>query len=151
MFISVKLELTDASRTCLESVKTVYAALLVMDYFTHYNPFVHRRNLASFPVLYLYFHGICYEEVHSIVPPPQTIKTGTHHDTYSRKSHPNFFHIHIVKNKFHYDCFFPSTSGLRNKRSAGSFSAEHTVDMFKSTGNRYISCINTWTSILALS
>lgn len=69
--------------------KSVYATSCMMNSFPSYNPFPHRGNVVSFWLFYRHFHGMYFDEQHSLVPPAQIFATGIRHVTCAWMNHPH--------------------------------------------------------------
>lgn len=58
----------------------------------------HKRNVTSLSVLYPYFYGKCFDELHSLVPPAVDFVAGNHRDTCKRMNHRHFLRIPLKWN-----------------------------------------------------
>lgn len=68
------------------------SSLLHNELFSTLHPLSHKQNVASHLLLYHYFHGKCFNELHSLVPPVLTFTAKTHHAVYSGMNHPHSLH-----------------------------------------------------------
>lgn len=68
----------------------------------------HRRQLTILSLFSRYFHGISFNELHTLIPQQLAFTTGTRHAMYTRVNHPCYHCILVVKNKFHSETLFIS-------------------------------------------
>lgn len=94
------------------SFKQVYAALLVINYFTSKTCF--RQTKLYKPLFYRDFHGMCSAALHSLMLPYQTITNCTHLAKDKGVNHHHFLRILLVTSKFHSGRLFQRTSALEN-------------------------------------
>lgn len=82
-----------------------------------------------------YFHGMCFDQLHSLVPSALSFAIGTCYATYKRMNHLHAFHIPLVRSTFYSDSFFPKTAVLWNRLPAGCFPSRYNFDLFRSRVN----------------
>lgn len=78
-----------------------YEALQVINYFSSFQPFLHKQNNVCISISYRYFHVKCFDELESLVPSFQTFTTKIHHSTYTSSDHPHPIPIPLVRMKKH--------------------------------------------------
>lgn len=80
-FISLHFINTNIFFPVFKKFKSVFVALWMINYFTPYKLFPHRRNVTSLLLLHCYFHGKCSYEQHALIPPVPTFAVKINHTT----------------------------------------------------------------------
>lgn len=81
-------------------VKYIYT-LVGDELFSTLQPISHRRDVASFLLLYRYSHGVCSDELSSFVPPLLNFTAKTRCLRPIVANHPNSLRVSLVRCKFH--------------------------------------------------
>ena len=99
-----------AAKTTLSSLDRVQRRLRWLvgdDLYGKLQPLSLRRDVASLALFYRYYHGLCSEELHSIVPPLKTFGRTTRSSTSIQVNHPHYILAPRVNRNFHGDSFSP--------------------------------------------
>merc|ERR1712237_182987 len=89
--------------------------------------------------IYRYYHGLCSEELHSIVPPLKTFERTTRFSETIQVNHPYYIDAPRVKRDFHGDSFIPRAAALWNSLPPDCFPEKCDLDAFKKKVNVYLS------------
>merc|ERR1711974_468077 len=95
-----------------------------------------RRDVASLALFYRYYHGLCSEELHSIVPPLKTFERTTRSSRPIQVNHRHYLLAPRVNRNFHGDSFSP---GLLLSGTVECFPEKCDIDTFKKKVNVYLS------------
>ena len=96
----------------------------------------HRRDVASLSLFYKYYHGLCSDELSSLVPPTKVFNRRTRLST---NSHTFTVEVPSCKKKFYSSSFFPRTSVLWNSLPSACFPEGCNLGSFKSRVNKHLS------------
>ena len=131
-----------AAKTTLSSLDRVQRRmrwLVGEDLYGKLQPLSLRRDVASLALFYRYFHGLCSEELHSIVPPLKTFGRTTRSSTSIQVNHPHYILAPRVNRNFHGDSFFPRAAAQWNSLPLECFPEKCDLDAFKNRVNVYLS------------
>ena len=131
-----------AAKTTLSSLDRVQRRLRWLvgdDLYGKLQPLSLRRDVASLALFYRYYHGMCSEELHSIVPPLKTFERTTRFSATIQVNHPYYIDAPRAKNNFHGDSFIPRAAALWNSLPLDCFPEKCDLDAFKKKVNVYLS------------
>ena len=131
-----------AAKTTLSSLDRVQRRLRRLvgdDLYGKLQPLSLRRDVASLALFYRYYHGLCSEELHSIVPPLKTFERTTRSSRTIQVNHPHYILAPRVNRKFHGDSFFPRAAAQWNSLPLDCFPEKCNLDAFKKKVNVYLS------------
>ena len=95
----------------------------------------HRRKVASLSLFYRYYHGLCSQEIASLVPPKKIFQRCTR---LASNAHQFSVEIPSCQKMFYASSFFPRTSALWNSLPHYCFPEKVDLNEFKSRVNKYI-------------
>lgn len=81
----------------LDRVQNNLLCLMKKDIFFPLKSFSHRHKIESLSLLYLYFHGKCSDDLHSLDAPVQNVTTKTRQAMITESNHAHLLHIQIGK------------------------------------------------------
>ena len=95
----------------------------------------HRRDVASLCLFYKYFHGLCSDELFTMVPSLYRFKRNTR---LAARSHQFTVKLARCNRGFYANSFFSRTSRLWNSLPAFCFPDGYNLQRFKCNVNRYM-------------
>ena len=131
-----------AAKTTLSSLDRVQRRmrwLVGEELYGKLQPLSLRRDVASLALFYRYYHGLCSEELHSIVPPLKTFERTTRSSRSIQVNHPHYLLAPRVNRNFHGDSFFPRAVAQWNSLPLECFPDKCDLDAFKKRVNVYLS------------
>ena len=83
-----------------------------------------RRDDANLALFYCYYHGLCSEELHSIVPPLKTFERTTRSCRTIQVNHPHYILAPRVNSNAYGDSFFPQSCCSVEQSTTGMLSGK---------------------------
>ena len=124
------------SLSFLDAVQKRLPSLVGEELFKTLHSLSHSRDVASLYLLYRYFHGRCFDELHQMVPP---LKKFVRRTQLANMSHQYILDILKAKSKFHSQSFFPRTASIWNRLPQSCFPDIYNLGLFKSRVNKILS------------
>ena len=101
---------------------------------THHS-LAHRRSVSALSLFYRYYHGFCFDEIKSIIPPKASFARNTR---FSKIQHSNALKLDINQTNAFANSFIPMTSRDWNSLPPTVFPTTYNLQSFKTSTHRYL-------------